>query len=103
MLLLQQHIRSSYCKRIKGCRFNFPHPPSNECLISEPGDHSTDSVQVLTKVRKVLADNSNDLSLDELLTKADVSLEQYVSALEVVWSSSTVSPLNATSTTTMPL
>ena len=40
-------------------------------------------MQALTKVRKVLVDNSNDLSLDELLTKADVSLDQYVSALEV--------------------
>ena len=83
VLLLQQHKHSSYCKRDRGCRFNFPHPPSNETLIAEPGDHSTDSVQVLTKVRKVLADNSNDFSLDELLIKADVCLEQYVSALEV--------------------
>ena len=83
VLLVQQHRHSSYCKRIKGCRFNFPHPPSSKTLIAEPGDHSTDSVQVLTKVRKVLADNSNDLSLDELLTTANLSLEQYVSALEV--------------------
>ena len=30
VLLVQQHRHSSYCKHIKGCRFNFPHPPSNE-------------------------------------------------------------------------
>ena len=83
VLLLQQHKHSSYCKRNKGCRFNFPHPPSNEILISEPGDNTTDSVQLLTKVRQVLADNPNDLSFQELLAKADVSVDQYVSALEV--------------------
>ena len=84
VLLLQQHKHSSYCKRIKGCRFNFPHPPSKETLISEPRDSTTDSVQVLSKVHKILADSPNsNLSLDELLAKAEVDFENYVSALEV--------------------
>ena len=91
VLLLQQHKHSSYCKKTKGCRFNFPHPPSNQTLIAEPGVNPTESMELLTKVRKVLADNPNDdLSLDQLLTKADVSLDQYVSALEVSTKGSTV-------------
>ena len=40
-------------------------------------------MQVLTKVCKVLANNSDNLALDELLTKADVSLDHYVSSLKV--------------------
>ena len=82
VLLLQQHKYSSYCRRNKGCRFHFSHPPSNETIISEPGDNTSDSVQVLTEVCKILADN-DDLSIIELLAKADVTLDQYVSALEV--------------------
>ena len=80
VLLLQKHRHSTYCKRTKGCRFNFPHPPSYNTLIAEPTEEPTDSVQVLTKVRKALAD---DLSLDEVLEKVDVIPEQYVSALEI--------------------
>ena len=78
--LLQQHKHSSYCKRNRGCRFNFPHPPSYDTLIAEPCELSTDLAQVLAKVRSALAD---DLTLDEVLEKADISPEQYVSALEV--------------------
>ena len=40
-------------------------------------------MQVLTKVCKVLASNPNDLTLDELLTKADVTLDHYLSSLKV--------------------
>ena len=84
VLLLQQHKHSSYCKHVTGCRFNFPHPPSTETLIAEPSDNRTDSFQVLAKVRKLMADSSDTcLSMDELLAKADVSIDQYVSALEV--------------------
>ena len=56
VLLLQQHKHSSYCRRNKGCPFHFPHPPSNETIISEPGDNTSDSIQVLTEVCKILAD-----------------------------------------------
>ena len=80
VLLLQQHKHSSYCKRIKGCRFHFPHPPSRTTLIAEPCEQPSDSQQVLLKVRNALAD---DLTLDETLLKADVTPENYVSALHV--------------------
>ncbi len=32
VLMLQQHRHSSYCKRNRQCRFNFPHPPSIQRL-----------------------------------------------------------------------
>ena len=83
VLLLQQHKHSSYCRRNKGCRLNFPHPPSTETIIAEPGNNANNPMQVLTKVRKVLANNSDNLALDELLTKADVNLDHYVSSLKV--------------------
>ena len=51
-------------------------------LSSEPGDNTSDSVQMLTEVCKILADNG-DLNIIELLAKADVTFDQYVSALEV--------------------
>ena len=67
----------------RGYRFHFPHPPSNETIISEQSDDTSDCIQVLTKVCKVLTDNPNDLTMNELLAKADVTLDQYVSALQV--------------------
>ena len=36
VLQLQQHKHSSYCKRNKQCRFNFPHQPSLKTVIAEP-------------------------------------------------------------------
>ena len=83
VLLLRKHKHSSYCRRNRGCRFHFPHPPSNESIISEQSDDTSDCIQVLTKVCKVLTDNPNDLTMNELLAKADVTLDQYVSALQV--------------------
>ncbi len=53
--MLQQHKHSSYCKRGRGCRFNFPQPPSDKTLIACPNDDDIDSVlnssgNVLAKV-----------------------------------------------------
>ena len=85
VLLLQQHKHSSYCKRNNMCHFGFPHPPSCKTLIAEP---DTDPVianaqDVLAKVCKVLADCHNDLTLEEILEKANVDSNEYMSALEV--------------------
>ncbi len=84
VLLLQQHKHSSYCKRNNVCRFSFPHPPSPETLIAEPAEDSSDAIEVLKKVRKVLKDASKDvLTLTEVLDKAEVSSDQYKYALAV--------------------
>ena len=82
VLLLQQHKYSTYCRHKKHCLFNFPHPPCNDTLISEPGDGITDCIDVLTQVYETLAANPNG-SINELLSKANVTLDQYVSALQV--------------------
>ncbi len=89
VLLLQQHKHSNYCRHHKRCRFNFPHPPSNETLIAEPNEIASDTSHILTSMYKVLVENSND-SMNELLIKADVTLDQYVSALQVSTKSSVV-------------
>ncbi len=71
ILSVQQHKHSTYCKRNKRCRFNFPHPPSSSTLIAKE-DMSDDididvMSQSLAKVRKLLINGTNDISLTELL------------------------------------
>ena len=85
VLLLQQHKHSSYCKRNKSCRFNFPKPPSSKTLITKFDPENTDVEQsrtVLKKVQKLITEGNTDLSLTELLNKADETETEYVDALE---------------------
>ena len=86
VLLLQQHKHSTYCKRNKSCRFNFPKPPNSKTLIATP-DSDSDVIKcahsVLAKVHKVLADGHTDLSLYEILIRAKASPNEYTEALEV--------------------
>ena len=86
MLLLQKHKHSSYCKRNKQCRFNFPHPPSPKTIIAEPSPESEayeNAHKLLSKVRKVLSECDDDTNLDDVLSKVKVDKEKYVEALEV--------------------
>ena len=88
VLLLQQHKHSPYCKRHNKCWFSFPKPPSCKTLITQPDDVEPDvaskAQSILTKVYKVLADAGNvDFSLDEILIKAEVSLNDYMDALQI--------------------
>ena len=83
---MQQHKHSTYCNRNKSCRFNFSKPPSTKKLIATPESDSdiVKSAQtVLAKVHKVLADGNIQLGLEEILVKADISLEEYTKALKV--------------------
>ena len=87
VLLLQQHKHSSYCKRNKTCRFDFPKPPSPKTLITKFDPENTDtdtdhSLTVLKKVQKLIAENDTDLSLSDLLDKAHLTESKYVEALE---------------------
>ena len=86
VMLLQQHKHSSYCRRNKTCHFNFLKPPSCKTLITkddvEPDD-VTEALTVLAKVRKLIVDGSTDLSLHDLLNKAQVTETEYTNALEV--------------------
>ena len=86
VLLLQQHKHSSYCKRHNKCRFTFPKPPSTKTLITQCDvrpDVASNAQTVLSKVYPVLADNHADMSLDEILDKAEVTMSDYMDALEV--------------------
>ena len=83
VLLLQQHKHSTYCKRNKRCRFNFPKPPNSKTLIATP-DPDSDVVKsahsILAKVHRVLADGHTDLSLNGILIRAKVSPNEYTEA-----------------------
>ena len=86
VILLQKHKHSSYCRRNKTCRFSFPKLPSSKTLITkddpEHGNNNRE-LAVLSKVQKLVADGSTDLSLAELLDKAEVTEKDYIDALEV--------------------
>ena len=76
VLLLQKHKHSSYCRRNKTCRFSFPKPPSSKTIITKDDPERGDNNQelfVLRKVQKLIADSNTDLSLAELLDKAEVT------------------------------
>lgn len=82
--LLQQH-KHSYCKRNNTCRFSFPKPPSPKTLLTNFDPEYTDvepSKAVLKKVQKQIVDSNTDLSLADLLDKADLAETEYVEALE---------------------
>ena len=85
VLLLQNHKHSSYCRRNKACRFSFPKPPSPKTLITKdnPEREITDELAVLAKVQKLIGDGNTELSLTELLEKADVTEQEYIDALSV--------------------
>ena len=86
VLLLQNHKHSSYCKRNKTCRFNFPKPPSPKTRITKFDPENTDvehSRTVLQKVHNVLTERDTDISLTELLNTTELTETEYVEALEI--------------------
>ena len=87
---LQVHRHSQSCRRKAGCRFNYPKPPSPSTLIShEPEENCQQqidfTVKILTAVKEVLRnkDLPTDLTLEELVTMAHVTLDDYTKALSI--------------------
>ena len=81
VLLLQKHKHSSYCKKKKKCHFSFPKPPSFKTLITQDDSNSDDveqSLAVLSKVQKLIAECDSDMSLKDLLDKAKVTETEYM-------------------------
>ena len=85
---LQIHHHSQTCRRKGSCRFNYPKPPSPYTIIShEPHDNSAQqvdfAVKILTAVKQVLEtkDLPTDITLQELLEAAHVTLDVYIQAL----------------------
>ena len=87
---LQVHRHSQSCRRKTGCRFKYPKPPSASTLISrEPEDNCQQqvdfAVKILTTVKQVLQnkDLPADVTLNEVLVTAHVTLEDYTKALSI--------------------
>ena len=87
---IQVHRHSQSCRRKTGCRFKYPKPPSASTLIScEPEDNCQQqvdfAVKILTTVKQVLQnkDLPADVTLNEVLVTAHVTLEDYTKALSI--------------------
>ena len=87
---LQIHRHSHTCRRKKGCRFNYPKPPSPYTLISnEPQENCKQQIdfalKTLSSVKEVLqsTDLPTHVSLDYILHIAHVTLDDYTKALSI--------------------
>ena len=85
---VQKHRHSATCRRHGNCRFHYPRPPSPVTVVARESDHFEESQQLtesLLAVRKCLDanDTPSDISLDDLLKTADISMDNYVRALKV--------------------
>ena len=108
VLAVQQHRHSTYCKKRGKCRFNFPHPPSSCTLIAGQGENEEiikAASNTLQKVKAVLNEysKSEDLTLDTLLEKAEVSKTDYERALNTTSKGSSVGTLAPATSTTIIL
>ena len=87
---LQVHRHSQSCRRTTGCRFKYPKPPSPSTLISHQPEENCQqqidfAVRILTAVKEVLQskDLPSNVTLDEVLTTAHVTLDDYTTALSI--------------------
>ena len=87
---LQVHRHSQSCRRKAGCRFHYPKPPSPSTVIThQPQENCQKQInfamRILTGVKEVLQkkDLPLDVTLDEVLTTAHVTLEDYTKALSI--------------------
>ena len=87
---LQIHRHSPTCRRKGSCRFNYPKPPSPHTIISdEPQENCQQqidfAVKNLTGVKQVLElkDLSTDITLQEVLDRAHVTLDDYTKSLSI--------------------
>ena len=97
---VHHHTRSCKKNKQKMCRFGYPRPPSPQTLIARlPDNEATAGIKenasaVLTKIKEVLTDTEHTqggiLSFDILYEKANVTQEEYVSALQIAQRRTTV-------------
>ena len=87
---LQIHHHSPTCHRKGSCRFNYPKPPSPHTIISdEPQENYQQQIDFvvknLTAVKQVLEskDLSTDITLQEVLDRAHVTLHDYTKSLSI--------------------
>ena len=87
---LQVHRHSQSCRRKSGCRFHYPKPPSpSTVILHQPQENCQQeidfAIKVLTTVKQVLQDKDLpiDVTLDNILTAAHVTLDDYTKALSI--------------------
>ena len=87
---LQIHNHSPTCRRKGKCRFNYPKPPSPHTIISdEPEENCQQELEFASKiamaVKEILESNNilEDITLEEVLRKVNISLEDYIKALSI--------------------
>ncbi len=98
VITLQTHSHSSYCRRDGRCRFGVPKPPSLRTLIAREatGEHAKQDIefacQTLSTVREVLdnKENPDDMTLEDVLEEANISLENYEKALSTTKSGESI-------------
>ena len=96
---VQKHRHSATCRRRGKCRFHYPRPPSPETVIARqstaatyPEELAEQGMKALAAVRKVVDDKDTpeDISMDELLTKANVSHSIYMCGLKMCATGSSI-------------
>ena len=87
---LQVHSHSQSCRKKSGWRFHYPKPPSPSTVMShQPQENCQQeidfAIKVLTTVKQVLQDKDLpiDVTLDNILTVAHVTLDDYTKALSI--------------------
>lgn len=91
---LQTHTHSRTCKRGQSCRFRFPHPPSRTTVIAKaPAEEDpvvaarkiSENQELLRKVKQELEspECSRDITLPDLLQRAQVDQQQYDEAVKM--------------------
>ena len=87
---LQEHHHSLSCRRKAGCRFHYPKPPSPYTVIlRQPQENCQQeidfAIKVLTAVKQVLQnkDLPIDVTLDNILAAAHVTLDDYTKVLSI--------------------
>ena len=87
---LQIHRHSPTCRRKGKCRFNYPKPPSPFTIISdEPQENCQQQIDFAVKnlaaVKEVLEqkDLPTDITLQEVLDRAHITLDDYTKSLSI--------------------
>ena len=87
---LQIHNHPPICRRKGKCRFNYPKPPSPQTIVSgEPIENIQLQIEFATNiaasVKEVLEseDLPENATLQEVLSKANVTIDYYIKALSI--------------------
>lgn len=84
---VQKHRHSATCRRHGHCRFHYPRPPSPLTVIARESNLSEDSDELMASLHTIrnnldAKDIPSDISLDDLLEKANITLHNYIRALK---------------------